>query len=91
MVQSLECFCVDRLCSPEPGDLILIYKTDAVTQPILKAPSSDEPVGTKKILCQSDQMLTGSKMQFNICKCRITTGEDHSILAFYKDDTSGYF
>ena len=66
MVQSLECFCVDRLCSPEPGDLILTYKTGAVTQLTLKAPSSDEPVGTKKMSCQSGQMLTGSKAQFNI-------------------------
>lgn len=44
---SPECFCVDKLCSPEPGDLTLFYKKGAVTRLILMAQSAAGPVGTR--------------------------------------------
>lgn len=54
-LQSPELVCVDRLCSPEPVDRTRTYKTEAVTQLILMAQSSDEPVGTRtKVVFRSD-------------------------------------
>lgn len=47
MLESPECFCVDRLCSAEPNQPTPTYKTSAVIQLILMAQTSYEPVGTR--------------------------------------------